>query len=135
MYNDLQYDMNKKRVRQKLHSVDSSDFEGTFDYILEKVQKTKEYYIEKYGTEPTSVRVHDSYYPYADGTKEKKVMFDSFEIESTTEYGDRVHNVYGSRDFLPEEVEAFKKKQETEDEKRKKEELKILEALKKKYES
>ena len=43
------YDHNKKRVRQKLHTICTSDFEGSFDHILEKVQEHKDWYIETYG--------------------------------------------------------------------------------------
>jgi hypothetical protein len=129
------YDHNKKRVKQKLNTISTSDFEGSFDYILKKVQEHKEWYIETYGTEPKLVRVYDSYYKYADGEKEKMVVFDKFEVEMETEYDEKVYVVYGERNFLPEEIAAFQKQKDEDAEKKKKEELKLLETLKNKYEN
>ena len=126
----MKYNFSTKRFSQKISTLCISSFEGSFDDIINKMTEEKKWYTERY-SRPTLVSP-DDYRRYADGTRQKLVAFDKFDLRVEEEYGDRVIAIHAERDMLPEEIKAMEEQQKEAEEKRQLNDLALFEQLKKK---
>lgn len=135
----IQYDFEKKRVKQVLGVAISSfyDLDGDFEGTIKYLENKKEYYNNEFVKKPSLIK--ESNYSggaYIDGETKKEVRFDTLILDCRRiKYEDGFELVViGERDMLPEELEAVNKKKENERSTLLEKELKEFERLKKKYE-
>jgi hypothetical protein len=132
----IKYDRAKGTAKQHLVSYSLYDFEGNVDKVIEFFIRQKTDIIAEYGVKSNKVTEYGGGWPsegYADGSKEKEVLFTEFFycVESRRhEEGDELQ-LWGERPLLPEEVEAFRKKDAEQAKKQREQKEEQFERLKK----
>ena len=131
----IKYDSKTKRVKQKLSTLCLYSFEGEFTKAIEYLQNELKSLKRDYTKSSKKLMEYDyNGGAYADGSREKRVLFDKFFIEQGEDYdGDKQLQIWGERDILPEEMEGLKEKEKKEEESRAEWRRKQFEALKKEF--
>ena len=130
----INYDCSKMRIRQRIGTISLYEFEGTFDAVIKKLEEERKHYTDNYVLKAKSVPSYNDYHKYLDGEKTKLVQFDKLGIDIGEDYGDKVYEVWGERDFLPEELAAYAAKKSKQADVKKERDKQEYERLKKEFE-
>ncbi|RJQ25741.1 hypothetical protein C4577_05085 [Candidatus Parcubacteria bacterium] len=133
----IEYNFDKKTVRQTLTTIGTYELDGNFEVVLTKLNEKLLEYVRCYKLDERKI-TEGNYRGggYCDGTKEKSVRFDSFDLEYT-DYGEYdsspVIKIWGNRKMLPEEIQAMELKKQEEKTSKEQRDKSDFERLKKQY--
>ena len=128
------YDYTKMRVKQRIGTISLYDFEGTFEEVVEKLKENRVYYFDNYVAQTCEITAYSDWEKYLDGEKIKEVQFDKLTINLGENYGDKVYEVWGERNFDASELQAMQREQRKQQVDKEEKERKDYERLKAQFE-